>query len=77
MREKTQIIGRRLTREGEDSDMEKTHVREKTQKRNLCEDDGRDCSHSATLKKCLKPLEAKGEEEIPPEVNRIVTLQLF
>ena len=57
--------------------MEKTHVREKTQKRNLCEDDGRDCSHSATLKKCLKPLEAKGEEEIPPEVNRIVTLQLF
>ena len=53
-----------------------THMREKTQKRSLCEDGGRDCCHSAALKKCLEPPEAKEEEEIPPEVNRNVTLQI-
>ena len=43
-----------------------THTREKTQKRSLCEDGGRDCCHSAALKKCLEPPEAKDEEEVPP-----------
>lgn len=42
--------------EGED-----TGMREKTQKRSLCEDSGRDWCHSATLKKLLEPPEAKGQ----------------
>lgn len=47
--------------EGED-----TGMREKTQKRSLYEDGGRDWCHSATLKKLLEPPEAKGGKEKNP-----------
>lgn len=51
--------------EGED-----TGMREKTQKRSLCEDGGRDWCLSATLKKLLELPEAKGQGKKSPQNSR-------